>query len=87
MDLLLTGATISADDAVAMGMASEAVDDDDLDRAVQDIVVVISGYDAEPVRTIKRLARAIESMSPSVAEAAGVDAVIARRLRSLGEKN
>lgn len=82
MDLILTGATISAVEAVTWGIASEAVNPDELDRAIATLASVIAKYDPEPVRAVKRLARAVEAMSPAAAEAAGVDAVIIRRLHS-----
>ena len=82
MDLILSGASISADEAVAWGIASEAVETEDLDQKVADLADRIAGYDPEPVRAIKRLARAVDSMPPAAAEAAGADAVIIRRLHT-----
>jgi enoyl-CoA hydratase len=82
MDLILSGASISAEEAVASGIASETVEREDLDQTVADLAARIAGYDPEPVRAIKRLARAVDAMPPAAAEAAGVDAVIIRRLHT-----
>jgi len=82
MDLILSGAPISAEEAVACGIASEVVDFKDLDESVADFAKRIADYDPEPVRAIKRLARAVDAMPPAAAEAAGIDAVIIRRLHT-----
>ena len=60
MRLLMTGETLDAASALAIGLVEEVIDDAELDRGVQRVVAELTGAADSSLRAIKRLSRAQE---------------------------
>lgn len=60
MRLLMTGETLDAHRALAIGLVEEVIDDNDLDSGVRRTVNALLEAAASSIRTIKRLSRAPE---------------------------
>ena len=71
--LLLTGETIDAPQALAWGLVEEVVPSDELDTAIERVVVSILACGPRAVRLQKDLIRAWESCSPAEAIERGIE--------------
>lgn len=80
LDLLLSNRRLDSDAIVALGLAAEVVDDDDLDARVSELVDRILEVGGSVVRTTKHLVRQAESVALETqleAEAKGIAAASA----------
>lgn len=80
LDWLLSGATQTAEDALAAGLLSRVVADDRLTATVDELSATIAGHGLETVRETKRLYRELRTSSDADAEATAIDAAVAALL-------
>lgn len=81
VDLLLMCQHLPADDAVAWGLASVAVEPEEFDQRLAIDAKHLASLAPGPVRTVKRLAGALAGAGDAAAETAAADAVLIRRLQ------
>jgi len=65
LDLVVTGREVSADEALAIGMASRVVAADDLASETEFLAEHIAGLDSRAVRRAKRYLAEVESVGPA----------------------
>jgi enoyl-CoA hydratase/carnithine racemase len=75
LDLILTGREIDGPEAVALGIATRAVDLAGLDEVIESLAAEVAGYGSRTLRTIKRFMAASDGMDPRDAPTLGISMI------------
>lgn len=81
LDWLLSGEHHSAEEALAAGLLSRVVADDDLEPAVDALARRLAGHDPETLRETKRMFHRLRALDRADAESAAIEAAVRALLR------
>ena len=85
-DMVATGEAIAAEEAVRLGLVTEAVPRDELEPAVDAQIDKLADTDPVALREIKQFFAETRTMSPAAAATASIDALTISALRLVGAR-
>jgi enoyl-CoA hydratase/carnithine racemase len=84
--MVATGEAIAAEEAVRLGLVTEAVSRDELEPAVDAQIDKLADTDPVALREIKQFFAETRTMSPAAAATASIDALTISALRLVGAR-